>query len=69
MLKKINDIFKHKGIFDFSHLQFDGARAQTDGNGMEGTKKVKAVTLKTPKLFQRHTRRCDLFNGRQGIPP
>ena len=39
-LKKINDTFRHKGIFDFSHLQFDGVRAQTDGSGMEGTKKL-----------------------------
>ena len=29
-----------KGIFDFSHLQFDGVRAQTDDGGMEGTKKL-----------------------------
>ena len=35
---KINDIFTLKGIFVFSHLQFDGVRAQTDGSGMEGTK-------------------------------
>ena len=41
MLKKINDIFRLKGIFDFSHLQFDGVKAQTDGSGMEGTKKLK----------------------------
>ena len=40
MLKKINDIFKLKGIFDFSHLQFDCVRVQTDGSGMEGTKKL-----------------------------
>ena len=39
--KKNNDIFTLKGIFDFSHLQFDGIRAQTDGSGMEGTKKLK----------------------------
>ena len=38
MLKKINNIFRLKGIFVFSHLQFDGVRAQTDGSGMEGTK-------------------------------
>ena len=61
MLKKINDIFRLKVIFVFSHLQFDGVRAQTDGSGMEGTKKVGAVTLKTVELFQRHTRYCDLF--------
>ena len=40
MLKKINDIFKLKGIFDFSHLQFNGVRAQTDGSGMKDTKKL-----------------------------
>ena len=27
MLKNINDIFRPKGIFDFSHLQFDTIRA------------------------------------------
>ena len=42
MLKKINDIFKPKGIFDFSHLKFDTVRAQSDGSGMKG-KKVGAV--------------------------
>ena len=41
MLKKINNIFRVKDIFDFSYLQFDGVRVQTDGNGMEGTKKLK----------------------------
>ena len=40
MLKKTNNIFILKGIFDFSHLQFDGVRAQTDGSGMEGTKNL-----------------------------
>ena len=40
MLKKINNIFRLKGIFDFSHLQFDGVRAQTNGSGMEGIKKL-----------------------------
>ena len=40
VLKKINDIFTLKGIFIFSHLQFDDVRAQTDGSGMEGTKKL-----------------------------
>ena len=38
MLKKINDIFRLKGIFDFSHLQLDTVRAQFDGSGMEGKK-------------------------------
>ena len=32
--------FRFKGIFDFSHLQFDGVRAQTNGSGMEGIKKL-----------------------------
>ena len=40
MLKKINDIFRLKGIFVFSYLQFDDVRAQTDGSGMEDTKKL-----------------------------
>jgi len=61
MLKKINDIFRHNGIFDFSLLQFDGVRAQTDSSGMEGTKKVGAVALKTAELFQGHKGYCDLF--------
>ena len=42
MLKKINDIFKLKGIFDFSHLQFDGVRAQTDGSSTKDEKKIEA---------------------------
>ena len=40
MLKKINNIFKLKGIFIFSHPQFDDVRAQTDGSGMDDTKKL-----------------------------
>ena len=40
MLKKNNNIFELKGIFVFSHLQFDGVRTQTDGSGMEDTKKL-----------------------------
>ena len=51
MLKKINDIFRLKGIFDFSHLQFDGVRVQTDDSDMEGAKKIRTMTLKTAKLF------------------
>ena len=39
--KKINNIFELKGIFVFSHLQFNGVRAQTDGSGMDDTKKLK----------------------------
>ena len=38
MLKKINDIFRPKGIFDFSHLQFDTVRVQSDGSGIKGKK-------------------------------
>jgi len=38
VLKKINDIFRSKGIFDFSHLQFDTVRVQSNGSGMEGKK-------------------------------
>ena len=56
MLKKIND----KGIFDFSHMQFDGVRVQTDDSGME-EKKIRTVTLKTAKLFQRHTEHYVFF--------
>ena len=41
MLKKINSIFELKGIFVFSHMQFDGVRAKTDGSGMDDTKKLK----------------------------
>ena len=41
MLKKINNIFRLEDIFVFSHLQFDGVRAQTDESGMEDTKKLK----------------------------
>ena len=40
MLKKINNIFRLKDIFDFSHLQFDGVRAQTDGSDMKDKKKL-----------------------------
>ena len=40
MLKKINDIFKLKGIFVFSHMQFDGVRVQIDGSDTEDTKKL-----------------------------
>ena len=61
--KKINDIFRHKDIFYFSHLQFDGVRAQTDGSGMEDTKKIRTVTLKTGELFQRHTEHYGLGNS------
>ena len=39
--KKLMTYLDLKGIFDFSHLQFDGVRTQTDGSGMEGTKKLK----------------------------
>ena len=31
------------------------------GSGMEGTKKVGAMTLKIVELFQRHTEHYDLF--------
>jgi len=39
--QKINNIFELKGIFVFSHLQFDDVRDWTDGNGMEDPKKLK----------------------------
>ena len=35
MLKKINDIFRSKGIFDFTP---DTVRVQSNGSGMEGKK-------------------------------
>ena len=54
MLKKINNIFELKGIFVFSHLQFNGVRAQTD-------EKVRVVALKTAKFFQGHTENYDLL--------
>ena len=60
MLKKINDIFKLKGIFDFSHMQFDGVSPNLrQWHG--GHKKVEAVALKTAELFQGHTGHCDVF--------
>ena len=40
MLKKINNIFELKGIFVFSHLQFNGVSVQTDGSGMDDPKKL-----------------------------
>ena len=38
--KKINNIFEFKGIFVFSHLQFNGVRVRTDGSGIVATKKL-----------------------------
>ena len=38
--KKINNIFEFKGIFVFSHLQFDSVRAWTDRSSMEDPKKL-----------------------------
>ena len=38
--KKINNIFEFKGIFVFSHLQFNGVIAWTDRSGMEDPKKL-----------------------------
>jgi hypothetical protein len=35
MLKKINWIFRHEGIFDFSYLQFNTVRVKSDGSGVE----------------------------------
>jgi len=69
-LKKINDIFRSKGIFDFLHLQFDTVRAQSDGSGMDGKKKIGAVVLKkTAELFQEHTENITIFfNGTMRIP-
>ena len=41
MLNKINNIFRLRSIFVFSHVQFDSVRAQTDSSDVEGTKKLK----------------------------
>ena len=69
MLKKINDIFRHKGIFDFSHLQFDGVRAQTDDSDMEDTKKLEQWRWR-PLNFSRDTQDITIFfNSTQEIPP
>ena len=69
MLKKINDIFTLKGIFVFSHLQFDGFRAQTDESDMEGTKKLEQWRWR-PLNFSRGSQGIAIFfNGTQGIPP
>ena len=38
MLKKINGIFRPKGVFDFSHLQFDTIRVKFDRSDMGGKK-------------------------------
>ena len=61
MLKKLITYLDLRVFFYFSHLQFDSVRAQTDGSGMEGTKKVGVVALKTAELFQGHTGHCDLL--------
>ena len=60
MLKKIDDIFRLKAIFDFSHLQFDTVRAQSDGSGIEG-EKIGIVALKSAELFQWLTRNCNFL--------
>jgi len=42
MLKKIKKIFRFKGIFDFSHLQFDSVS-------------IEDIKKKTAEFFQRLT--------------
>jgi len=69
MLKKINDIFKLKGIFDFSHLQFDTVRVQPDGSGMEGTKKLEQWRWRPLNFFRGSHGIAIFFNGTQGILP
>jgi len=69
MLKKINAIFRLKGIFDFSHLQFDGVRAPTDNSGMEGTKKLEQWRWRLLNFFRGTQDIAIFFNGTQGIPP
>jgi hypothetical protein len=44
MLKKINWIFRHEGIFDFSYMQFNTVRVKSDGSGVEG-KEFKAMAI------------------------
>jgi len=51
MLKKINDIFRLKGIFDFSHLQFDTVRVQSDASGIEGKKNLAQWRWSPPNFF------------------
>jgi len=68
MLKKINDIFRLKGIFDFSHLQFDDVRAQTDGSGMEGKKKLEQWRWSPLNFFSGSQGIAIFYNGSQGIP-
>ena len=64
--KKINDIFTPKSIFVFSHLQFNDVRVQTDGSGMESTKKLEQWRWR-PLNFFRGTHRIAIFyNGTQG---
>jgi hypothetical protein len=46
MLKKINSIFKPKGIFDFSYLQFDTISVKYNGSDMEGKKNFGAVSIR-----------------------
>ena len=69
MLKKINVIFRLKGIFDFLHLQFDGVKAQTDGSGMEGTKKLEQWRWRPLNFFKDTQGIAIFFNGTQEIPP
>ena len=69
MLKKINDIFRHKGIFDFSHLQFDSVRAQTDGSDIEGTKKLEQWRWRPLNFFRGTQSIAIFFKDTQGIPP
>jgi hypothetical protein len=51
MLQKINCIFTPEDIFDFSHPQFDTVRAKSDGRGVEGKKKFRAVAPERTQLF------------------
>ena len=69
MLKKINDIFTLKGIFVFAHLQFDGVKAQTDGSGMEGTKKLEQWRWRPLNFFRGTQGIAIFFNGTQGNSP
>ena len=54
--KKINNIFELKGIFVFSHLQFDSVRKWHGG-----PEKVEVAALKTAEFFQGHRGDYDLL--------
>jgi len=46
MLKKINWIFRHDGIFDFSYLRFNTVSVKSDRSGVEDKKVQSSGTYK-----------------------